>query len=423
MKTQHPIRHRGVMLSLLMCSLLTLLAACTVNLGTPPPGTPIAGTTEGNSASPGNSSGLSQATPRASIPLSHYLIVDSGAVYYAIDATTGTVIWNLQNRSFTSTPVVANGQIYGLEQAIPFSGDTGPTQIVDIDELSGTQHWSYSLGQIQPLFAFIALVNNVVVAEIQNLGLIGVNAQTGAKLWQVTLNTLYVSGTTGMQASRNVVYIPTTGSLDAFDVATGHLLWQKSNAFQVAGAPGVAFVYGPCSAPYYTVFCLNAYNPLSGAQQWSSPVGVKECGSNTCTSNSNNVEPFVGGNTVYSLFAATTNSSQTPTEDSYIDAFNASTGSLLWEYSIPDSHGQVGAANAPNFNVIGADNSAVYYENSVGTITALSATNHTVLWKYVDPNGQGTRLTESNGAIILLNGSTVTALDQDTGAQRWTIQL
>lgn len=98
----------------------------------------------------------------------------------------------------------------------------------------------------------------------------------------------------------------------------------------------------------------------------------------TCTSSSNNVEPFVGGNTVYSLFATITNSSQTSTEASYIDAFNASTGALLWEYNIPDSHGQSGP-NAPNFNVIGADNSAVYYENSVGTITALSATNHRVL--------------------------------------------
>ncbi len=418
MKIRRLIPYRSVMLSLLMCSLLMLLAACTVNLCTPPPGTPVGGVPEGNSSPSGNSSG-SQGAP---IPLSHYLIVDSGAIYYAIDATTGTVIWNLQNRTFTTTPVVANGQIYGLEQAVPFSSNTGPAQIVDIDELSGTQHWSYSLGQIQPLFAFMALVNNVVVAEIQNVGLIGLNAQTGAKLWQVTLNTTYVSGTTGMQASRNVVYIPTTGSLDAFDVATGHLLWQKSNAFQVAGTPGAAFVYSSCSAPYYTVFCLNSYDPLSGAQRWSSPVGVKECGSNTCSSSSNNVEPFVGGNTVYSLFAAITNSSQTSTEDSYIDAFNASTGTLLWEYSIPDSHGQLGA-NAPNFNVIGADKSAVYYENSVGTITALSATNHTVLWKYVNPNGQGTRLTESNGGIILLNGPTVTALDQDTGAQRWTVQL
>ncbi len=422
MKIRHLIPHRSVMLSLLMCSLLTLLVACTVNLGTPPPGTPVGGAPEGNSSSPGNASGPSQVTPRTSIPLSHYLIVNSGAVYYAIDVTTGTVIWNLQNSSFTTTPVVANGQIYGLKQAVLFSGNTGPTQIVDIDELSGTQHWSYSLGQIQPAFAFMALVNNVVVAEIQNVGLIGVNAQTGAKLWQVTLNTTYVSGTTGIQTSRNVVYIPTTGSLDAFDAATGHLLWQKSNAFQVAGAPGSAFVYSSCSAPYYTVFCLNSYDPLSGAQRWSSPVGVKECGSNTCTSSPNNVEPFVGGNTVYSLFATITNSSQTSTEDSYIDAFNASTGALLWEYSIPDSHGQVGA-NAPDFNVIGADNSAVYYENSVGTITALSATNHTVLWKYVNPNGQGTRLTESNGAIILLNGFTVTALDRDTGAQKWAIQL
>src|SRR5579883_2857399 len=41
MKIRRLIPHRSVMLSLLMCSLLTLLVACTVNLGTPPPGTPV----------------------------------------------------------------------------------------------------------------------------------------------------------------------------------------------------------------------------------------------------------------------------------------------------------------------------------------------------------------------------------------------
>src|SRR5579885_3855261 len=110
MKIRRLIPHRSVMLSLLMCSLLTLLVACTVNLGTPPPGTPVGGAPEGNSSSPGNASGPSQVTPRTSIPLSHYLIVNSGAVYYAIDVTTGTVIWNLQKSSFTTTPVFVNGQ-------------------------------------------------------------------------------------------------------------------------------------------------------------------------------------------------------------------------------------------------------------------------------------------------------------------------
>lgn len=422
MKIRRPIQQRKVMLSLLMCCLLATLAACTVNIGSPPPGTPIGGDTGVVGTAPQkNSSGSPQTTQGTSIPLSRYLIINAGATYYAIDATTGTVIWNLQNSSFTTTPVVANGQIYALKQAVPFSGSTGPTQIVDIDEQSGAQHWSYSLGQVQPLYAFMALAGNVVVAEIPNVGLIGVNAQNGAKMWQVALSATYVSGTTGMQTSGNVVYIPTTNSLDAFDATTGHILWQQSNAFQVAGAPGAAFVYSSCTS-YFTLMCLNAYNPSSGAQQWSSPVGVKECGSNNCVTMSNNVEPFVGGNVVYSLFAAITNSSQVSTEDSYIDAFNARIGALLWEYSIPNSHGQIGA-NSPNFNVVGADSSAVYYENSVGTITALSATNHAALWKYVNPNGQATQFIESQGAIELLNGYTVTALNPQTGAQMWATQL
>jgi hypothetical protein len=413
MKMRSLIRHRSVMLPLLMCCLLALLAACTVNFGPSAAGTAI--------GSPGPS-GPSQPTQgTALLPLSRYLIVNAGGTDYAIDAATGTVIWNLQDYSLT-TPVVANGQVYVVKQTASFSSNAGSNQIVDIDERSGTQHWSYSLGQQQLSYVSMALVDNVVVADVGNVGLIGVNAQTGATLWQVALGNTYASGTGGLQTSSNVVYIPTDNSLDAFEATTGHLLWQKSNALQVAGSPGSVFVPDFCSSASYTGFCLNAYSPSSGAPQWSSPVGVKACDSNTCSSSPGGSEPFVDGNTVYSLFATYTNSFQASTQDSYIDAFNASTGSLLWEYSIPDSHGQIGS-NSLNFNMIGADSSAVYYENSVGTITALSSANHAVLWKYVNPNGQVTQFLESNGAIELLNDYTVTALNRQTGAQLWVAQL
>lgn len=419
MKMRGLIHHRRVLFSLLMCCLLALLAACTVNLGPSPAGTPVGPGVGGNNpAFP--SSRQPTGTSPASSP-SHYLIINSAFSYYAINATTGSVIWDLQNNGFTAAPIVANGQVYILKQDLT----TASNQIVDIDELSGKQQrWSYSLGQTQPSYVYMALADNVVVAYVGNVGLIGMNAQTGAKLWQVPLSTSFPS-TTNLQTSGNVVYIPTTNSLDAYDVGTGRLLWLKSYIFQITSSPGAAFVDSSCPSGYYNTFCLSSYDPSSGTQRWSSPAGVKSCkpGSYTCNSSIYSNGLFVGGNTVYAFFSTTTNPS--PSQSSgglYIDAFNASTGSLLWEYSIPNSQWQ-GNQTSPNFNMIGADSSAVYYENPVGTITALSATNHTVLWKYVDPNGQENQFLESNDAIELLNNTTVTALSRQTGAQLWVAQL
>ena len=110
MKVRRLIQHRRVMISLLMCCLLVTLTACTVTLGSPHPGTPIDSNSGGNDAS--------QAPQGTTVPLSRYLIIDSGTTYYALDAATGTVIWNLQNSSFSTTPVVANGQVYALKQAV-----------------------------------------------------------------------------------------------------------------------------------------------------------------------------------------------------------------------------------------------------------------------------------------------------------------
>lgn len=421
MKIHRLIHHRRVMLSLLMCCLLALLAACTATLGpSSPNGTSLGGNTGGSGSTSPGSPQLSPGTPH-SVSSSHYLIINSAFSYYAIDVTTGSVIWQRQNNGFTAAPAVANGQVYILKQDLA----TGSNQIVDIDEPSGQQQrWSYSLGQTQSSFVYIALADNVVVAYIDNIGLIGMNAQTGAKLWQVALSTSF-PGTNNLQTSGNVVYIPTTNSLDAYDARTGHLLWQKSYIFQITGAPGAAFVDSSCPSTYYSTFCLSSYNPSSGAQRWSSPVGVKSCNPNSYTCNSSIYSSglFVGGNTVYSLFSTTTTPS--PSQSSgglYIDAFNTTTGSLLWEYSIPGSQWQ-GSQQTPNFNMIGADSSAVYYENSVGTITALSAINHAALWKYVDPDGQENQFFESNGTIELLNNTTMTALNQQTGTQLWVAQL
>ena len=138
--------------------------------------------------------------------------------------------------------------------------------------------------------------------------------------------------------------------------------------------------------------------------------------------NSNNGQPVIGGNSVYDIYSAMTTSTtqqSTPTVDEGIDAFNVKTGALIWQYAIPGSHGQVGQNNT-NFNLVGADSSAVYMEDSVGAITALSASNRSALWKYVNPNGSATQVMENNGSLILVNNSAVVALNAHDGSQVWS---
>lgn len=418
-RLRHLIKIRKVALPLAMCCLLAILAACTVTFTAPA----SSGTNPTSTAKHFPSSSGTQGA--ATIPLSQQIVIDAGSDLYDLDASNGQQLWKRQDSNYIATPVVANGQVYSVEESI-FSSNGSP-RIVDIDQESGTLRWSHTVSGSNVIFAFLAITGKALVVEMPNAGLLGLNPQTGAQMWQVAFNPVMISGMTRLQTDGNTVFVPASNNIDAIDAASGHILWQNSNIYlQTASTAGMAFIGASCNTTSFNSdnFCLDAFASATGAQRWSSPVGAATCSSNAlCNAgNSNNGQPVIGGNSVYDIYSTMTTSTtgqSTPTVDEGIDAFNVKTGALIWQYAIPGSHGQVGQNNT-NFNLVEADSSAVYMEDTVGAITALSASNHSVLWKHVNPNGSATQVIENNGLFILVNNYAIVALNSRDGSQAWS---
>jgi outer membrane protein assembly factor BamB len=414
---------RAIVVLAVSC-LLVIVAACTVVA------TPSTSSTAPIGTSSGGASGGTP-TVNGSVPLSHRLVIFANSALYALDTSNGNVLWKMMVSSF-SQPVFANGQVYLMTLPGPNSG----SQIVDIDAMSGTQRWAYSFPSGQqnaPATGSLVVSGHVVVAAITNQGLMGLNADTGKQVWNVALNLTMNPQPLAANKDTAFVVLP-NGNLDAFNVATGQLRWEQNKGYSSVESTeqGIYATYSCGSSNVILAsssnVCLVELASSSGATQWNTQVTSIQCALVFICGEAPN-PPVPGGNAVYVLFTNYISQGNNIDEfqDQRIDALNANGGGLIWQYVIPGTYGKASTnvtnSGAAEFKLEGADSTAAYMQDASGTITALSASNHAVLWKFANPNGKSDQFILNQGAIYLVNGSTVTAINTQNGSQLWSMTL
>jgi outer membrane protein assembly factor BamB len=266
---------------------------------------------------------------------------------YALNASTGTLIWKYPTGAMGNSPAVANGVVY-------FAATFGTVYALNAG--TGAKLWSHTT---EALVESNPVVVNGIIYFGCGFNVCALNASTGAQLWSFA-----TGGFVGDPAVANgVVYVGSNdGSAYALNASTGAKLWsfypQVGQAHDAAVANGVVY-FGISNFVY-------ALNASTGVPLWSYRAVTEVDHS-----------PAVANGVVY-----------VGDEGSDVYALDASTGGLLWHYA-PENAVQSSPAVA---------NGMVYVNTNDGNIYALNASTGSKLWSFaVSMDGTGNR---SSPAIV-----------------------
>lgn len=336
---------------------------------------------------------------------------------------------------------------------------TGDGALDKLDGATGSLRWRYkTLGMSIPAAATV-LAGKVYLGS-QEGTVYALNASDGTLLWQFHTNLAVVASPT---AVNGIVYIGSSdGNLYALNASTGKPLWHyrvgPANVALVANTVIVSngVVYGSSSDEVSQSY-LFAVDATSGAQRWRIRIQNQRF---TAPQAANGVlylaswalkqegGPDITDSYVYA-FSAKDGSLlwrsnkigdfilSTPTivngvvysgsRDSYLYAFKADTGKLLWHtnvsgeiYSSPQVDNGIVYAGVLQPGRPTAPGSTSDTTPPRGIIVAMNASTGALLWQSVVANYQGTPLTVFRAVLYLgtADGS-VYALSASNGATIW----
>jgi outer membrane protein assembly factor BamB len=269
-------------------------------------------------------------------------VVYFGTIYsddsvYALNASTGALLWRYAAGGQVFSPAVANGVLY-----------IGGDGLHALNATTGALLWKYTAIYVESSPAVADGVVYFVAYPYGESVVYALNASSGAFLWQ------YITSEFGIQSSpavaNGVVYVGSEGdhNLYALNATTGALLWKYTTGSLVLSSPAVAngVVYFGCDDD--NVYALNA---STGALLWKYTTGSYYVDSS----------PAVVNGVVY-----------VGARDHNVYALNATTGALLWKYTTGD-----GIYSSP-----AVGDGVVYVGSNDGNLYALNASDGALLWKY-----------------------------------------
>ncbi len=238
--------------------------------------------------------------------------------------------------------------------------------------------WSKAISGISGM---TAVFNGLVFAESSNT-LYAINAQTGAQVWQATINTTQGVARIGpTQIDSNYLIVYDGHQIDCFNIATGAFVWQTPNLYTgpnstvnpggsngglLPGGPDyMAGIYAPDTKMDYMI----GYNGMTSviyAFDLSNPSQAPPVAWTYVTTDGGN-ELLCYGNGA--LFVG---------GDAYrVYALNGTTGALLWSSPKNGYGGQMGVYQATS-----STNGIVYAAADSTVLTAYDALNGSELWSY-----------------------------------------
>jgi parallel beta-helix repeat protein len=233
--------------------------------------------------------------------------VANGVVYvgsgdgdvYAFNASTGTLVWNCKIGDLVwSSPVVANGMVYV---------GSGSSNVDALNASNGALIWSYDTGD--EVVSSPAIDNDVVFIGSLNGNVYALNATDGTCIWSYQTDSYVLSSPA---VTSGVVYITTDGNgniekdsdIYALNASTGALLWSYPTGVDSSPAVANGLVYAGGSD--WKFYALNA---TTGGCVWNYMTGEPS-------------SPAVAGGLV---FVGDANYGK-------VYALDAFTGALIWSY-------------------------------------------------------------------------------------------
>ncbi|MEU8517412.1 PQQ-binding-like beta-propeller repeat protein [Kitasatospora sp. NPDC048722] len=216
--------------------------------------------------------------------------------------------------------------------------------------------------------------------------------RTGAVRWSSEITTPGHADTLDgcpMAVAEGLVCVTSLTRLQVLDAATGAVRWQveEPDTMDAEWGDGPAVAGGRVFAVYGGA--LRSYDAATGELRWS---GLPDTGG----------APAAVGATVYTA--------GTP---GGVRAFDARSGEQRWEQNAVGKQFTGPVVRSGGVFVADFDQTT-----KSSTVYALDAATGRVLWRQAKQD-TGT-LAVSDGTVLLLGGSRLTALDAETGAIRWT---
>ena len=226
----------------------------------------------------------------------------------ALDIATGERQWEFQAAGQLSSPVVADGLVFIVD-------DSGLVSAVDAS--TGVLAWQFATGQgaTTP-----AVANDMVIAGGSADGtLFALNVTTGAMVWHIA--DASGTGATPVISGSNVYILGPDTTLLALDLASGSEIWRAD--VEASGGLGPAYP-AVAEGVVYVVDSvgLHAFDAVTGEERW------------TYASSSPQSSPSVAGGVVYLSGAGF---------DGTVTAVDAATGTALWSVST----GEVSPLSSP----------------------------------------------------------------------------
>jgi eukaryotic-like serine/threonine-protein kinase len=197
--------------------------------------------------SPGGSwSSPAYGTDANGTPLLVFGSKDDDDAVYALNATTGALVWRYQTSTLDladvgAAPTISPPGRNGFADGVVYV--TGKDKSVyALDLTTGKLVWRYALakGTHGDLSGSALVGSRVYVGS--DTGVYALNAVTGALVWNVlSTDTFYASpAVTGPPGQQVLVIGNTTGHLYALSLATGATLWTQSLSTGFFGSPAVS---------------------------------------------------------------------------------------------------------------------------------------------------------------------------------------
>jgi len=196
---------------------------------------------------------------------------------YALDAGTGTLLWNSAVFPNLSTPAVSNGMLY-----LAGEDHYGNGTVAAFNARTGTVLWEYGSNNFNFGAGTLAVANGAVYFVGSNFSgtgnnLYAVNSSSGKTLWTYDLGNAVASQPA---VANGVIYIANVINLFALNAATGKQLWSYPSGTETfsysapAVANGVVHISGvfrtyPPPPDAGHIYALNA---STGAKLWSYPL-------------------------------------------------------------------------------------------------------------------------------------------------------
>lgn len=392
----------------------------------------------------------------------------TGSSLYALNATTGALIWKYQPSGYTQEALleVHNGVVY----ASFINWSPGPNmQVAALSATTGALLWLSSL-TISGLIDSFQIVNGIICIHASQVGagngLFALKMSDGSLLWSymvgdyvskpiinqgvIYANSAWLEGEPHIQTCalsvsngsqrwcypdvivagvvQEVIYTDSDrGGVMALNASNGSLLWNNSGVGNFIAVQ--KFLYTFSNAPG-TLCELNASD---GSQLWCSPTlgpvrigtGVDYTYSNDSTSNQNSTEAFRASDGTILWLKQNTNFISAYQGIVYavdtsnnLEAIKGSAGTVLWQHNM----GTTGiASNSPSINSI-----LYYLGNDAHSLFALNATNGTLLWQHTFAGSPQLPTVVNSIAYVLasttVNGKQVTsayAFDASNGNLLW----